>query len=438
MKHPRKIRFLALLLALLLLLGSLAGCGKAETLMSHEKQTLSLNIYQLMLSIRKGEMAYAIAQGYGNANSSQFWDTVIDNTSSTYDDYYTAQVFNKAKSYLAAMVLFDELELTLPSSYIEVVDEEMASLLEEDGDGSKAKLNAILSEFGANYDILREYKLMLKKTEYLLLTLYGQNGSKISTAVKEAYLEENYVAFKQILLSNFYYLYKTDKNGDDIYYHADGSIAYDTVNGIRTPENGSFVYYNEDGSIAYDKEVGERAPVLDENGKQTAVFYTAEEMLDRMSLAIDLKDIAAAESAETFETLRTAYSDEEIGDNYDSTALNYLGTQIDYSSISTTWSTLDAIAAKLATMEAGELAILSTEAGIHILRKYPTESMAYADTRYSQWFTDSFYGIYDFNANLINSLFLSRIAEIETAITVNANLLKDLSLKNTPSNFYYS
>ena len=432
-------RFLALVLALLLLLSALTACGgKADALMKAGDREISVNLYQLMLSIRKGEMAFAIVQSYGNANSAKFWDTIIDGTSSTYNDYYTAEVFNKLKSYLAALALFDELKLTLPNSYVKAIDEEMQTLVDEDGDGSKAKLNAILAEFGANYDILREYKLMIKEIEYLILSLYGTDGSKISATVKEDYLEENYVAFKQILLSNFYYLYKTDKNGDDIYYHADGSIAYDTENGIRKVEDGAFVYYTEDGSIAYDKETGKRQPILDEKGNQMTESYTKEEMLDRLNKALELRDIAQASSASVFEELRLAYSDEELGDDYDSEALNYLATNVDYTAISSSWKTLDSIAERLSDMEIGELAILQTDAGIHLLRKYPTEAGAYADTRYSQWFTDSMYRIYDFNSNLVNSLLTARLETYESTITVDTSLLDGLSLKTSPSNFYYN
>ena len=68
----------------------------------------------------------------------------------------------------------------------------------------------------------------------------------------------------------------------------------------------------------------------------------------------------------------------------------------------------------------------------------PTESGAYADDRYSQWFTDSLYRIYDFNSNLINELLTARIADYDAQITVNTELLKGISLKNSPSNFYYN
>ena len=431
-------RLLAFMLSLLMLLGTFVGCaGKAQPLMTLSEQTLSVNLYQLMLSIRKGEMAFAIAQAYGNANSENFWGTVIDSSSATYNDYYTAEVFEKAKGYLAVLVLFDELGLSLPVSYEKAIDEEMQALIDGDGDGSKQKLNALLAEFGANYDILKEYKTILKKTEILISSLYGKDGSKISTSLKESYLKENYVAFKQILLSDFYYLYKTDKNGDDIYYKNDGSIAYDTENGTAKPENGVFVYYTEDGRIAYDKENGKRAPILDENGEQKTAKYSNDQMIDRLNTAVTIRDIAENEEASVFESLRRAYSDEEFGNDYDSEALNYLGKTISYSAISASWNTLDQIAKKLSDMKDGEIAILQSDAGIHILRKYPTETAAYADSRYKQWFSDSVYGIYDFNTNLTNFLLNERLSAYTAQIETDTELVKQYTLKTSPANFYY-
>lgn len=436
----KSTRILAFFFAILLLLSSLTACGgKQDAILTLDKNSISVNTYRLMLSIRKGEMAFAIAQSYGSANSEKFWGTVIDDSSTTYDDYYTAEVFEKAKSYLCALALFDELGLTLPDSYVKAVDEEMTALVEEDGGGSKAKLNSILAEFGANYEILRDYKLMVKKIEYLMLSLYGSDASKVSTAVKESYLEENYVAFQQILLSNFYYLFETDKNGDEIYYNGDGSIAYDTSEkSYAVPEGGKFVYYTADGRIAYDTVNGKRKPLTDEKGNQLTGNYTTAEMLDRLNLAINLRDTAAPGSAATFQKLRLAYSDEDLSAEEYHDTLSYLSTSVSYASISSSWSTLDTIAAKLATMEIGEVAIAQTDAGIHVLLKYPTEKGAYADERYSQWFTDSLYRIYDFNSNLTSALLTARIEDYGAQIEVNTDLLKGISLKNSPSNFYYN
>lgn len=432
----RTVKYLALLLALVMFLGSFAACGASEkAVFTLGEHSLSINIFELMLSIQKGNMAYAIASTYGDYNSEEFWGTVIDTSSTTFNDYYTYAIYGKAERYLCAMALFDELSLVLPESRIEAIDKEMAAFVKNDGEGSKKKLNAILAQYGANYDILREYKIMEAKVRYLAENLYGEGGSKIGAAVKDEYYEEHYVAFKQILFSNFYYVYKTDENGDDIYYLDNGSIAYDTEKGTATLVGDKLVYYTEHGKIAYDTVNGKRSPVLDKNGRATTKKYTTDEMLDRLNLALSLRDIAEGDSAETFETLREMYSDEELGADFDPSALNYLATNVDYQSISSAYGVFDTLASKLDTLAVGELAIVQTDAGIHLVRRYPLESGAYSNSAYSQWFVDSTYAVYDFTGNLINELLTTRLSEYEEKLEVDLELLGSVSLKDAVPNY---
>lgn len=432
----RTVKFLALALALVMLLGSLVACGgKEKAVMTLGEHSLSINIFELMLSIQKGNMAYAIASAYGDYNSEEFWGTVIDSSSTTFNDYYTYAIYEKARHYLCAMALFDELSLVLPESRIAEIDKEMTAFVKNDGEGSKKKLNAILAAYGANYNILREYKIMEAKVRYLAENLYGTDGGKIGAAVKDEYYEENYVAFKQILLSNFYYVYKTDENGDDIYYLDNGSIAYDTEKGTATLVGDKLVYYTEDGRIAYDTVNGKRSPVLDKNGRATTKKYTTDQMLDRLNLALSLRDVAEGDSAEAFEKLREAYSDEEMGANFDPSALNYLATNVDYESISASYGVFDKIAEKLETLKVGELAIVQTDAGIHLVRRYPLETGAYANKTYSQWFTDSTYSVYDFTGNLIDHLLTARLAEYEDRLEVDLELLGSVSMKDAEPNY---
>lgn len=432
----RMIKMIAFALALVMLMGAFVGCGGREkAVLTLGEHSLSVNIFQLMLSIQKGNMAYAIASAYGDYNSEEFWGTVIDSSSTTFSDYYTYAIYEKARRYLCAMALFDELSLVLPESRIAEIDKEMETFVKNDGEGSKKKLNAILANYGANYDILREYKIMEAKVRYLAENLYGTDGGKIGAAVKDGYYEENYVAFKQILLSNFYYVYKTDENGDDIYYLDNGSIAYDTQKGTATLVGDKLVYYAEDGSIAYDKVNGKRSPVLDKNGRVTTKKYTTDEMLDRLNLALSLRDVAEGDSAETFEKLREMYSDEEFGTAFDPSALNYLATNVDYQSISTSYGVFDKIADTLTDTAIGGLAIVQTDAGIHLVRRYPLETGAYANKTYSQWFSDSTYAVYDFTGNLINELLTARLAKYEDKLEVDLALLGSVSMKDAVPNY---
>ncbi len=429
------VKYLALLLAFLMVVSVASCAAKAKPMLTHGEHTLSVNIFSLMLSIQKGNMAPAIYASYGDYDSETFWGTVIEGSSTTFNDYYTYAVYGKAERYLSAMVLFDELKLSLPKSTMDKIDEEMKAFVENDGEGSKNRLNEILSVYGANYDILREYKIMEAKVAYLAEHLYGKGGSMIGASIKDKYFEENYVAFKQILLSNVTYVYKTDKNGDDIYYTENGSIAYDTEKGTAKLEGDKFVYYLEDGSIAYDKENGKRSPVLDKDGNPTTKKYTTDQMLDRLNQALSLKELAESESAEVFETLRQMYSDEEFDKDHNASLLNYLAANVDYQSISSAYSTFDKLADKLATMELGEIAIVQTDAGIHVVRRYPLENGAYSNSDYTQWFSDSTYAVYDFNGNLLDELFTERLSAYSEDIVVDKELLGSISLRSAVPNY---
>lgn len=422
------VKVLATVLVLLLLMAATLGCSSGKALMTVDGNDMSVNLYELMLSIQKGNMAYMINHWYGDVNSEEFWGTVIDESSTTYDDYYTAAVYKKAQNLLAAVALFEEMGLSLPAATEKKLDADIDALIEEHG--SKKALNTALSAYNVNVDMYREYKLMEAKSAYLAETLYGTGGSKIGAMLKEQYLAEHYVAFRQILIANYYYVYETDKNGDTVYYTDSGKVAYDTKKGTPKLENGTFVYYTEDGKIAYDTVTGKPAPVLDDHGQQKTAAYSKEEMLERADLAVELRDMAG-DSEAVFDSLRTMYSDEADEDG----GHCYLATNVDYTSIGVGF--MDDIADALATLEVGETAIVSSDYGYHVVRRYANESGAYADKANSQWFTDSTYGVYDFMNNLENDLFLKRIADHVARIETDDELLASVTLKQVAPNYNY-
>ncbi len=426
------IKWIAVGLALLMLALSAAGCSAAP-LMTLDGGELSLNLYELMLSVQKGNMAYMINHWYGDVNSEEFWGTVIDEDSTTWDDYYTLAVYKKAKNLLAASVLFDEMGLTLPESRVTAIDEAIDKLIEEDA-GSKKELNAILSQYGVNIKMYRQYKIMEARSQYLAEYLYGSGGSKIGAAVKEKFLQNNYVAFRQILIANYYYVFQTDSNGDIIYYTDTGAIAYDTSRGTAKLEGGKLVYYAEDGRIAYDSTAGKPSPVLDSNGEQKIEYYTKEQMKERATLAVDLMDTAGSDEA-VFLALRNAYSDEKELDGTLDEGLCYLATNVEYASINMGF--MDDIAAKLSELAVGETAIVPSDYGYHLVRRYATEQGAYADKELAQWFTDSTYGVYDFINNLENDLFLTVLAPYADRVVTDSELLDSISLKKVSPNYYY-
>ena len=214
-------------LAVCLLGAALVSCSGSKTLMTLRDKTLSVNVYEFLLSRMKGTLGY---YGY-DITSDSFWRTVVSSDGTTYDDYFCAEIEREAAFYLIADHLFDEYELTLSKEAEQKID----ALLQkhEKNAGSRAALNEKLKAFGVNYDILREVYVLESKIAALKEHLYGENGEKILDEVKEEYFDENYVCFEQIFVATYYYLTDLDRFGDVVYYTDEQhtAIAYDKQNG---------------------------------------------------------------------------------------------------------------------------------------------------------------------------------------------------------------
>ena len=204
-------------------------------------------MYSLLTAYIKGRDAYAITNKYGSINSTDYWDMVVDSEQTRMKDVYMDTVEETVRYYVAAMELFDELGLKLTKEEKNAIDAELDELIDLHANGSKNEFNAILSDYGANYKTLRDCKIMNAKLEKLIAELYGAGGSKISGALKQGYIEENYVSYYQIILPLYEYVYRTADNGNDIYYKVDDKGNFVT----EKAENGTSYY-----AIAYDKENG--------------------------------------------------------------------------------------------------------------------------------------------------------------------------------------
>ena len=461
----KQLKIAAIGVALLLIFCSLSGCGeKKETVMSEEcGNVITLGEYSLMASLMKGNMAYYIRSNYGDYNSSGFWTTIVDGeTQITYKDYYTVVLEEKAKAYLAALSIYDELGLKLSDETLSGIDAEIEEYIKEDGNGSKRSLNAILEKYGADIDSLRNYKIMNAKISQLRDEIYGKGGAKIASTVKQQYLEENYVAFKQILVPTYRYVYMTDDFGDKVYYRknedgtgfeqrtmSDGTVnpvvAYDKNNGVKKPisddaserdENGDYVYYVDTNynHIAYDTENGATALIYDENGYEQTEPIPDDEIKQAKARAEDLRDLVkAAETAEIDALIL------ENDGNYNSASTGkmfYLANNVSYKSFIVDGDMFDEIKFELSKLEPGEASVYHSENGYHVLIRYEVEDGAYANSEYSGWFEDD-EGNYDFNANLVNDLFMSRLEPYEARITVDKEVAKKVDISTIEPNYYF-
>lgn len=443
---------IAVILAVSLLLVFLVpSCASGKVLLSLGEHKITTNMYQLMLSQQKGSMANAIYSQYGDINSTRFWDMTIDlETQKTNEEHYNELILVRAKNYLCALELYDELEreksdFGMPDSYIDNIDSAIDSMIEFDANGSKANLNAILSDYGINVKMLREFLIMDAKANYVVEYLYGADGEKIGDAVKEEYFNRYYVACKQILIQKYRYVYETDKDGNTVYYNTEtGYIAYDNTkipavdkdgNSVYD-KNGTRVYYNDDGSIAYDTVNGKPKIMTDENGAEKYVMYSDDELAALKKKAEELVVKAQETDLNGFNILRR-----ENSDNYDANdktdGMMYLASNVDYFTVSS--KLLDEIADGLANMEVGEIKLFESDLSYNVVIKTELKSEAYDDENLSGYFEDDIYGVYDFISNIIYDLYSARLQKYADDIEVNEEVLSslDFSISNVAPNYYY-
>ena len=448
------IRIAAMLLAVCIMLPlGLFGCAaEGKKLITLDDYSISANIYQLMLSQQKGTMAYSINSQYGSYNSEKFWGTTIDmETQMTNEEYYNNAVLEKAKNFLCALKLYDELkaeksDFSMPSLYTQNIETAMNDFIKNDAGGSKTKLNSILSEYGINTDMLEEFLLMEAKAAYVVDYLYGEDGSKIGEAVKSEYFNSNYVACKQILIQKYYYLYETDEDGNEIYYDKDGGTPiYDTsktpaINEDGTPKldkNDNQIYYNSDGSVAYDKKNGEKKICVDSvSGEMVYKMHDDETIAELRESAQELLAAADEKGINGFDLLRKEHSED-----YDPTDVTggvmYYATNVNYSAISSEF--LDQIVDSLSAMEIGDVKLLESDLSYNIIIKTELGSGAYSDEKFKNYFSDETYGVFDFIFNLKTALYGDRLSKYADGVVVDEKLLADLglSIKTVAPNFYY-
>ena len=150
MKQTKKL--LAFALAFIMLAFCFAGCAdKGQPLLKVDNVEISVNIFELYLSRMKGNLSVTLGE---RVNSDSFWDTLVDvYDKTTYNTKYTEEVLDSAKTYAAALALFEEKGLSLSDSEIKEIDERLEEMVATDGGGSKSAFNAIIGQYGASRGI---------------------------------------------------------------------------------------------------------------------------------------------------------------------------------------------------------------------------------------------------------------------------------------------
>ncbi len=430
----RMLRTVALFLSLLLLCLPLASCASAgEPLLSLEADgktyTYSVNLYELYLSAVKGNLVAAgVTINGASASSEKYWSTIdtIDGKLQTVNEYYLASALKECKYALTGLYLFDKYELSFSKEETQKIEDDLRELVLTDGDGSKNALNAILADYGVNYDMMREHytnKRKISAVQNYLYSLLGEN-------VKEEYLAENYVHFHQIFLANYNYVYVTDDNGDVIYYDGNNKPLYKET-AYKETKNGTIVYYTDAtfSRISYDTENGAPSPKINQNGTGYETTEKTPEELDALTdRAKYLSTLLADASAVDFEKSVKEESDDPTAaktytDGY--YLLRNTASDADWGDAYTL------VLEALENMEIGEVALVESDAGYHIIKKYENTKKAYEKEENAVWFES-------FASGLTEKIYHAECEPYLSSIIVDEALLESAKdMKQVPVNHFY-
>ena len=450
-KNTKKIllcvtAFILLCVVIIIPLSRCAGSsGKAMLTLKADGKTysISVNLYELMCSAMKGTlMAYNYTLEGHRPSQDAYWnimDAYDGKTMETSDSYYRKSVLENCKTYLVSLYLFDKYDLELSESAKKEIEDTMDELVKTDGEGSKAKLNSVLANYGVNYKMLKEYYTIKAKFQAVQDHIYSTTGPN----VKGNYLNENYVHFYQIFLANYTYVYETDKNGDTIYYNAStNQILYKeteftqtTSSGkVETDSKGNIIYYTDvtRTHISYDKEKGQPSYKIAADNESYETKPMTEEELDALverandlhqSLQGVTKDVFVAKvSTESDDTQAAIYTD-----GY------YLQKGVDFSASGEDYMYLDTIVEKLSSADVkdGDVIMIPSPSGYHILFKCAPTDKAYELEANTVWFSN-------FASGLTAELFADQAEPYLEQIKLNEKVYaKAPSMKEVAINYFY-
>ena len=430
------LRLLALTVVLISILLPLSACAdRGTTLLTlsvdGKTYTYSKNLYQLALSAYKGQLVAAGATANGKSPAdSAYWEIIdeLDGKRQTLNEYYSNAILEQCEYNLIALYLFDRYNLSLSQTDWDQIEKMLDELVRTDGGGSKNKLNSVLYDFGVNYDMMREHYTNSKKIDALRNHLYSIIGKNI----KQSYLEENYVHFQQIFLAKYKHVYVTDANGDVIYYDTanNNSVCYKKTEFFKQID-GKTVYYTDATykHISYDTEKGVPLDKVASDGTVVTEDLTKEELTALEERAELLWESMQGVDTKTFEAMVAAESQDDDAkiylDGY------YLKNDVDYSSSGEDYLYLDTLIERLATMKNGDVTLVESTFGWHVVMKYAHSDAAYEKQENEVWFKT-------FAASLTEKVFRQEADAYRERITVDVSVLdKAPDIKAVLPNYYY-
>jgi hypothetical protein len=90
-------------------------------------------------------------------------------------------------------------------------------------------------------------------------------------------------------------------------------------------------------------------------------------------------------------------------------------------------------------MEIGDVKLLESDISYNIIIRTELGNGAYNDEKFTNYFSDETYGVFDFIFNLKNELYAARLANYISDVVVDEALLEKsgLTIKTAVPNFYY-
>lgn len=441
-------RTAVLMLAILLCTVMTVSCGtgNGKTLLTLNKDgvkvTLSVNFYELMMTRMKGVL-YASETTHNGYDVSYdiFWDyqdTFNGKDFQTSEDFYSGLILENCKTYLAIRYLFEKNVGGLSTSAEEELDKVMDELLKTDGEGSKTKLNAVLSSYGVNADMLRDIYALEYQKDAVKVALFGKDASMVGDIKKNDYLNKNFARFRQVFFPTYNYVYEVDENNDEIYYYDEdsdtpGHIYYDKFNGVlgynedgtvKTDDKGDKIYFYPEshekaGRIYYDVFNGVRSVVIENSLEKKTPMSAEEKEAVKQTATAAFQELQNSTTA-FFETKVVEYElergNETYNINYDEGI--YLSKNINYTKYG--FSYLDDILEKLDALQDDQVAIVESDQGFHIIRKYAPTENAYSKEINRDYFYNDYF---NFTEDLAEQLLLDECELLYADIVISEKVL---------------
>lgn len=222
LKNKNLRRVIAGVLAVIMTLALLTGCGSTTSAMTFGQVKITSNMFVYWMSKYKAMYLYSM---FGTTTDNpQYWTSKMTDTV-TVGDYLGAMAASQIMQNAILLGLFDEYKLTVSDEKMNEIDQAMDTKITQAG--SKSALNSALSPYGVNADMLKDIYITEAKISAVQDYLYGENGiDKATDAEVAQYFENNYYRMKHILIRTDV-KYEKDADGNPIVN--DDGTAYKTI-----------------------------------------------------------------------------------------------------------------------------------------------------------------------------------------------------------------